>query len=54
MGIELPRTSGEQARVGNTVNGNSFRPGDLAFFDEPDGRITHVAHANAIKGRVTK
>lgn len=61
--IELPRTSREQAVVGNGVNGNSMLPGDLVFFDTSIvGAISHVgvyldnntfAHASKSRG-VTK
>lgn len=44
-GVRLPRTSREMAQVGQTVGRNvdALRPGDLMFFAERDGRITHVA-----------
>jgi len=63
QGLELPRTSREQAAIGNSVNDNSFQPGDLIFFDMSiTGGISHVgvymngntfAHASKSKG-VTK
>lgn len=42
-GIELPRDAYQQASVGETVNliGEAM-PGDLAFFDNEEGRIIHV------------
>ncbi|MES2649487.1 MAG: C40 family peptidase [Bacteroidota bacterium] len=39
----LPRDSGEQANLGETVNFiQEARLGDLAFFDNAEGRIVHV------------
>ncbi|WP_306204026.1 transglycosylase SLT domain-containing protein [Actinoplanes sp. RD1] len=41
LGIDLPRTSGEQAKVGTKVNGLAdARPGDILAFDTP---VDHVA-----------
>ncbi len=46
-GIALPRDSDQQARVGSTVEPgpdlSGVRAGDLLFFSERPGRITHVA-----------
>lgn len=43
VGIKLPRNSGEQSQKGNIVNFLSeARPGDLAFFDNEEGEITHT------------
>jgi cell wall-associated NlpC family hydrolase len=44
-GIELPRTSREQARAGRSValDFNDMRPGDILLFAEPDEAISHVA-----------
>lgn len=43
LGTELPRTSREQAKVGNTVDGGSMQLGDLVFFDTSIiGGISHV------------
>ena len=44
-GVELPRTSREQAHAGSPVPAD-FRyliPGDLMFFAEPGQAISHVA-----------
>ena len=45
-GVELPRDSDQQARVGQPVEpGRDFsalRPGDLCFFAEDVSRVTHV------------
>lgn len=43
MGIYLPRDASQQALEGDTVELLALcEPGDLAFFDNADGRITHV------------
>lgn len=44
-GIQLPRTSREQARVGTgiAVDFAAWLPGDLLLFAEPDEAISHVA-----------
>jgi gamma-D-glutamyl-L-lysine dipeptidyl-peptidase len=46
-GLQLPRDSDQQARVGQLVEpGDDFtalRPGDLLYFAEEAGRISHVA-----------
>ena len=46
-GLALPRDSDLQARVGKEVEAQgdlaALRPGDLLFFSERPGRITHVA-----------
>jgi len=42
-GITLPRDTRQQAEVGEIINLHSeAKPGDLAFFDNPEGRIIHV------------
>jgi LysM repeat protein len=42
-GIDLPRTSLQQSRVGVAVNRNQLQLGDLVFFDtDGDGVINHV------------
>jgi hypothetical protein len=42
-GIIIPRDAHQQAEKGETVNFlNSAQPGDLAFFDNEEGKITHV------------
>jgi len=63
QGVELPRNSRDQARVGMSVAYSSVRTGDLIFFDTSiNGGISHVgvylngstfAHASSSKG-VTK
>jgi len=43
QGIDLPRDAYQQAEVGTTLSFvEESEPGDLAFFDNTDGRITHV------------
>ena len=46
-GFQLPRTSREQATVGEPITQDDVRPGDLLFFTQRPGsqRITHVAIA---------
>lgn len=42
-GVNLPRNARQQIEHGQPVdNFADARPGDLAFFGKPDGRITHV------------
>ena len=42
-GINLPRDASQQAGIGTLVPFlNESKPGDLAFFDNEDGNITHV------------
>jgi hypothetical protein len=42
-GYSIPRDSGEQARLGETLSFiEESEPGDLAFFDNEEGRIVHV------------
>lgn len=46
-GVELPRDSDQQARVGEELDAGSdlhrFAPGDLLFFAEEERRVSHVA-----------
>jgi cell wall-associated NlpC family hydrolase len=44
-GINIPRVSREQARVGQYINYNNLRKGDMVFFDtkkQRTGRVSHV------------
>lgn len=62
LGVQLPRTAAEQARVGQEVprDPSSLRPGDLLTFGR-GGRVTHVGvyigdgkyiHASSRAGRI--
>ena len=43
QGVDLPRDAYQQAEVGTTLSFvEESEPGDLAFFDNTEGRITHV------------
>ena len=43
MGVNLPRTSAEQAQMGVAVNRSELQPGDMVFFRTMGrGRISHV------------
>lgn len=43
FGVSLPRDAYQQADVGTVVDFlTEIKPGDLAFFDNEEGRITHV------------
>ena len=43
QGIELPRDAYQQAKVGTTLSFvEESEPGDLAFFDNQEGVVTHV------------
>ena len=42
-GVELPRTSRQQAKAGKSVKKSDLKPGDLVFFDTTgNGTINHV------------
>ena len=60
-GINLPRTSIEQSRVGQFVPRDELKKGDLVFFNTRGGRVSHVGifvgnnnfiHASSGRGRV--
>ena len=43
IGVDLPRSSGEQFQVGTSVSRGDLQVGDLLFFDSTySGRISHV------------
>jgi cell wall-associated NlpC family hydrolase len=43
QGVNLPRHSGDQAKVGTTVQWNDLRPGDRLYFDMGrKGRVSHT------------
>jgi len=62
LGLNLPRTSAEQAQIGLPVERLQLQSGDLVFFDiEGRGRVTHIGialsattfiSANSYAGRV--
>lgn len=41
-GLLLPRDAYQQVEVGSTIEYDNHQPGDLAFFHNSSGRITHV------------
>lgn len=41
-GVHIPRDASQQAEIGDTVSYEQAERGDLAFFMNPKGRITHV------------
>ncbi len=43
LGISLPRTSREQAKVGRAIKSSEMRPGDLIFYANSSGTVNHVA-----------
>jgi cell wall-associated NlpC family hydrolase len=64
LGINVPRTTYEQAKSGQIINLNSLQPGDLVFYNtggsDPNGigRYSHVAiyagNGNIVDARNTK
>ena len=43
LNVQIPRDAWQQAEKGEVVNFlQEVQPGDLAFFDNEEGRITHV------------
>jgi cell wall-associated NlpC family hydrolase len=42
VGMLLPRTAREQSRVGNVVEKNELKPGDLVFFNTMRRAFSHV------------
>jgi cell wall-associated NlpC family hydrolase len=47
-GYTLPRSSGEQARMGESVGRNSLQPGDLVFFKGSNSKSKSVGHAGIV------
>lgn len=61
LGLSLPRTAQEMARIGDTVGKNDLKPGDLVFFKTMRNTFSHVGiylgdnrflHAPSTGGRV--
>ncbi|MFT9846173.1 S-layer homology domain-containing protein [Aneurinibacillus sp. REN35] len=61
MGVNLPRTTGQQFTKGTAVSLKSMKPGDILFFDTGSGSISHngiymgngkMAHAATGQGSV--
>ncbi len=42
LDVQLPRDAWQQAEHGKSINLQNAKCGDLAFFDNEEGRITHV------------
>ena len=43
LGIKIPRDANRQVKIGNNINFiTDSNTGDMAFFDDPEGNITHV------------
>ena len=42
-GVNLPRTSREQAKTGRAIKSSEMKPGDLIFYANSRGTINHVA-----------
>lgn len=42
-GVNLPRTSREQAKTGRSISSGEMRPGDLIFYTNSGGTVNHVA-----------
>lgn len=42
LGINLPRDASQQVDYGNTIDFEERLPGDLFFFENENGKITHV------------
>ena len=41
-GIEMPRDAYQQAEVGESVSFSALKKGDIAYFANDQGRVTHV------------
>ncbi len=42
-GVNLPRTSREQAKTGRAIKSSEMKPGDLIFYANSGGTVNHVA-----------
>jgi cell wall-associated NlpC family hydrolase len=50
LGVDLPRTSGSQAKTGTKVAKADLLPGDLVFFDTVGGNNSTVSHVGIYIG----
>lgn len=52
-GLDLPRTSQEQGKIGKKINIYEVQPGDLVFFaaNKRGSKVSHVGLVTEIKGR---
>ena len=53
-GINLPRTSAEQSKVGQLVSIHELRPGDLVFFatkSKHSKKVTHAGLVTEVRGK---
>lgn len=50
LGVDLPRTSGSQAKTGTKVTKADLLPGDLVFFDTAGGNNSAVSHVGIYIG----
>jgi cell wall-associated NlpC family hydrolase len=53
-GINLPRTSAEQSKIGRLVSIHELRPGDLVFFatkSKHSKKVTHAGLVTEIRGK---
>ncbi len=54
VGMQLPRTTSEQVRVGQSVGLYDLQPGDLVFFAaarKNSGKITHVGMVTEVRAK---
>jgi cell wall-associated NlpC family hydrolase len=49
-GINIPRVSRDQARVGQFISYNNLQPGDMVFFDTKKKRTGRVSHVGIFLG----
>jgi cell wall-associated NlpC family hydrolase len=42
FGFQIPRVANDQSKVGAPVQRNDLQPGDLVFFADSSGYVTHV------------
>ena len=53
-GIEIPRTSKDQSKMGKEVSMHELKPGDLVFFSAKKfsiGKISHVGLVTGVNGK---